>query len=328
VEGGDYLLSSAEWQVSSLSGTAPSLTLRNQDCRIADKNDVANPLGIGTPGVAGLGKSTWTCTLGIVAPTTVPSDTVYTLVLVGTNVKGQSTTTSRTVRLLASTPSTDPAVGGSSSNMEVSVAGGLVGRPGQTLTLESVTRWIAPPAGSTGDPAVTYSWSLASSAQTVATLLKTSGSQVQLFLTPTQAVPAFVPVTVTATGSGGSASETVTVLVDPFEPLGPSVAPVVQTTFQGCPVTITAHDIDVSDPKLFYGWQIVEGSQVPLAGANTLKVGFFAPTTTEVLRVRFAASYYPITTSYANLTTNFDKAVYWVDALVKVDATGPCPAVP
>jgi hypothetical protein len=96
-----WLLESAEWQSFGLTPNAPDLTplMRNRDCAAAAKSDQANPIGISSdPNLQGLGQSTWTCNVGIKGPP-VTADTVYTLLLVGRDVKGQAQTVSRTLRV-------------------------------------------------------------------------------------------------------------------------------------------------------------------------------------------------------------------------------------
>jgi hypothetical protein len=87
-----WLLDSAEWKYLAMSGTAPDPILRNQDCNVVVKSDEASTI------LDGLGKSTWTCNLGIVGPP-VSEDTLYTLLLVGRDVKGQAQTLTRTLRV-------------------------------------------------------------------------------------------------------------------------------------------------------------------------------------------------------------------------------------
>jgi hypothetical protein len=89
-----WLLESAQWQYFAMSGTAPDLGpfMRNQDCIVVAKSDQASTI------LDGLGQSTWTCNLGIVGPS-VSADTLYTLLLVGRDVKGQAQTLTRTLRV-------------------------------------------------------------------------------------------------------------------------------------------------------------------------------------------------------------------------------------
>jgi hypothetical protein len=95
-----WLLESAEWQSFGMTPGAPDLStsMRNADCAVAAKSDQVNSIGIGDPLLQGLGQSVWTCNLGITGPT-VSADTVYTLLLVGRDVKGQAQTVSRTLRV-------------------------------------------------------------------------------------------------------------------------------------------------------------------------------------------------------------------------------------
>jgi hypothetical protein len=89
-----WLLESAEWKFLAVSGTAPDLTkfLRNQECAVVAKNDQASVI------LDGLGQSIWTCNLGILGPP-VSEETLYTLFLVGRDVKGQAQTLTRTLRV-------------------------------------------------------------------------------------------------------------------------------------------------------------------------------------------------------------------------------------
>lgn len=89
-----WLLESAEWQYFALTPNAPDLTpsMRNQDCAVAARSDQASMI------LDGLGQSTWTCNLGIKGPA-VSEEAVYSLLLVGRDVKGQAQTVTKTLRV-------------------------------------------------------------------------------------------------------------------------------------------------------------------------------------------------------------------------------------
>lgn len=93
-----WLLESAEWQSFAMTPNAPTLVMRNQDCAVAAKSDQVSSIGINDPLLQGLGQSTWTCNLGIKGPT-VSAETVYSLLLVGRDVKGQAQSVTKTLRV-------------------------------------------------------------------------------------------------------------------------------------------------------------------------------------------------------------------------------------
>jgi hypothetical protein len=87
-----WLLDSAEWQSFAMTPNAPNLIMRNQDCAVAARSDQASTI------LDGLGTSTWTCNLGITGPA-VSKEAVYSLLLVGRDVKGQAQTVTKTLRI-------------------------------------------------------------------------------------------------------------------------------------------------------------------------------------------------------------------------------------
>lgn len=319
-----YLLKSMAWQISALSPTDPDLSLKNQTCDAVTKHDAVDTL---VPG-AGIGQSTWTCSLGVISTANVKTDAVYKLLLVGIDSAGQSSTFTKQLRVQ---PNPNFSNVGGGGVVTVAVAGGLVGKPGQTLNLGALAE--SADATAAKSTSFVYSWSLGVGSEKFATLLSSTGSNVQLYLLPGQTTPATVTMTVTATGNGAGASSTVYAMVDPFGPLGPSVSPAVQDVPPNGQVCIRAKDIDISDPNLFYQWSVTQVNGVdvvpgvtvvpPLGGANTLNVGFFAPPVPQLLTIRFAVGYQPINPPAiaVNPIAEPYTGVYSVDALVRVTNT-------
>lgn len=114
-----YRLTNMSWSYMRLAGSNPDLSLVNQDCTVAVKNDWItptpgaprrgltssetstsgiNPVDMITP-PAGSGGSTWECKLVVGSKVNVPTDAVYDLMLSGTNEAGQQVSYKRTLRV-------------------------------------------------------------------------------------------------------------------------------------------------------------------------------------------------------------------------------------
>ncbi|PUE49124.1 hypothetical protein B9Z47_06375 [Limnohabitans sp. 2KL-1] len=94
-----YRLTSMSWSVRPLAATNPVLSLTNQDCAIAVKNDMLTPTLATITSPAGSGGSTWQCHLVVYAQENVTVDAVYELVLSGVNEAGQTVSYQRTLRV-------------------------------------------------------------------------------------------------------------------------------------------------------------------------------------------------------------------------------------
>lgn len=94
-----YRLTSMSWSVRPMAATNPVLSLTNQDCAIAVKNDMLTPTSATSNSPAGSGGSTWQCDLVLYAQENVTVDAVYALVLSGVNEAGQTISEQRTLRV-------------------------------------------------------------------------------------------------------------------------------------------------------------------------------------------------------------------------------------
>lgn len=95
-----YRLTSMSWTVVPLASNNPVLSLVNQDCAVAEKNDMLTPT-VGTIySPAGSGGSTWRCSLVVSAEAKViTNDADYELVLSGVNEAGQQVSYKRALRV-------------------------------------------------------------------------------------------------------------------------------------------------------------------------------------------------------------------------------------
>ena len=94
-----YRLTNMSWSIMPLSATKPALTLFNQDCAVALKNDSITPtLGTATS-PAGSGGSTWECKLVLGSQVNVDTDALYDLTLTGLNEVGRQLSYKRTLRV-------------------------------------------------------------------------------------------------------------------------------------------------------------------------------------------------------------------------------------
>jgi len=98
-----YRLKDMRWSLMPLASTNPVLSLRNQDCAVAEKNDSLAPTPATGTLPAGTGGSTWRCSLMVYAEENVSTDAVYALMLSGTNEAGQTLSYKRTLRVQPNT---------------------------------------------------------------------------------------------------------------------------------------------------------------------------------------------------------------------------------
>jgi hypothetical protein len=95
-----YRLTNMSWSVMPLSATNPVLSVFNQDCAVALKNDTITPtLGTATS-PAGSGGSEWQCKLTVFAEgQSMPTDALYQLTLSGLNEVGRQVGYTRQLRV-------------------------------------------------------------------------------------------------------------------------------------------------------------------------------------------------------------------------------------
>ncbi len=95
-----YRLTNMSWSVMPLSAANPVLTVFNQDCAVALKNDSITPtLGTATS-PAGSGGSEWQCKLTVFAEgQSMPTDALYQLTLSGLNEVGRQVGYTRQLRV-------------------------------------------------------------------------------------------------------------------------------------------------------------------------------------------------------------------------------------
>ena len=95
-----YRLTNMSWSVMPLSATNPVLTVFNQDCAVALKNDsIAPTLGTATS-PAGSGGSDWQCKLTVLAEgQSITTDALYELTLSGLNELGRQVSYTRQLRV-------------------------------------------------------------------------------------------------------------------------------------------------------------------------------------------------------------------------------------
>jgi hypothetical protein len=95
-----YRLTNMSWSVMPLSATNPVLSVFNQDCAAALKNDSITPtLGTATS-PAGSGGSEWQCKLTVFAEgQSMPTDALYQLTLSGLNEVGRQVGYTRQLRV-------------------------------------------------------------------------------------------------------------------------------------------------------------------------------------------------------------------------------------
>ena len=95
-----YRLISMTWSVMPLAATNPVLTLLNEDCEVAIKNDSLTPTLATSTSPAGSGGSDWQCKLIVSAEgQSTATDALYELILSGLNEDGGRVTYTRQLRV-------------------------------------------------------------------------------------------------------------------------------------------------------------------------------------------------------------------------------------
>lgn len=95
-----YRLTNMTWSVMPLAATNPVLTLLNQDCAVAIKNDSLTPTLVTSTSPAGSGGSNWQCKLTVFAEDqSTVMDALYELTLSGLNEDGRQVTYTRQLRV-------------------------------------------------------------------------------------------------------------------------------------------------------------------------------------------------------------------------------------
>lgn len=94
-----YRLVNMSWSAVPLAATNPDLTLFNQDCAVAIKNNSVTPTLATATSPAGSGGSDWQCKLVVGSKVNVSTDAVYDLTLSGLNEAGRQVTYKRTLRV-------------------------------------------------------------------------------------------------------------------------------------------------------------------------------------------------------------------------------------
>ncbi|WP_396431414.1 hypothetical protein [Limnohabitans sp.] len=94
-----YRLTNMTWSVMPLVATNPDLTLLNEDCEVAIKNDSLTPTLATSTSPAGSGGSDWQCKLVVGLKDNVSTDALYDLTLSGMNELNRQVTYKRTLRV-------------------------------------------------------------------------------------------------------------------------------------------------------------------------------------------------------------------------------------
>jgi hypothetical protein len=95
-----YRLTSMSWSVMPLAATNPVLSVFNQDCAVAVKNDSTTPTPATATSPAGSGGSDWQCKLTVFAEgQSTATDALYDLTLSGLNEAGRQVTYTRRLRV-------------------------------------------------------------------------------------------------------------------------------------------------------------------------------------------------------------------------------------
>jgi hypothetical protein len=94
-----YRLTNMSWSVMPLSATNPVLSVFNQDCAVAIKNDSITPTLATATSPAGSGGSNWECKLVVGSKVNVSTDALYELTLSGLNEVARQVSYKRTLRV-------------------------------------------------------------------------------------------------------------------------------------------------------------------------------------------------------------------------------------
>lgn len=95
-----YRLTNMAWSIMPLAVTNPVLSVFNQDCAVAVKNDSITPTPATATSPAGSGGSDWECKLTVIAEgQIIATDALYELTLSGLNEAGRQVTYTRGLRV-------------------------------------------------------------------------------------------------------------------------------------------------------------------------------------------------------------------------------------
>ena len=92
------LLKSVAWQITAANPGSETVVVSNDKCESVSKLDKPFVPATGTP-TTRTGSSNWSCGLGVIAPTSVSADRLFTLVLTGVDDKGGSQTLTKKLRV-------------------------------------------------------------------------------------------------------------------------------------------------------------------------------------------------------------------------------------
>ena len=149
------LIKSMTWKVAQVSGPNAQLTTQNADCATADKNDFTVPNATSASAPALTGGSTWSCKLTITSSANVAQDAVYDLLLTAIDSAGASITFKKTLRVQPN-PSFSPVA----NALSAYIAGSLLGKPGQVLSIGGIANWIGSASSAAPNQSILYTLSL------------------------------------------------------------------------------------------------------------------------------------------------------------------------
>ena len=291
------LIKSMTWQVAQVSGPNAQLTAQNADCAVAAKDDFTVPNATNASSPPTTGGSTWTCNLTVTSNANVVQDAVYDLLLTAVDSAGASITFKKTLRVQAN-PSFIPAT----NALSVYIAGSLLGKPGQVLSIGGIANWKDSASSAQKNQSIVYTWALDSSAPAGTTILSPNNPTTQLYLPLQSSTTTLVPLTLTASSGSNVTTTSATVVIEPSAKLSPIIIPPVQQCGTNQTAFIRVKDMDPANPNLFYQWTVDPlggGSPIEVGGATTSLAGFITPVVSSptLMTVRFAASSDPISTS-------------------------------
>jgi len=288
------LIKSMTWQIAQVNGQNAQLSTKNSECAVTDKNDFTVPNATSTASQPLIGGSAWTCYLTVTSATNVVQDAVYSLMLTAVDSAGASITFKKTLRVQP-----NQAFSPAANALSVSIAGSLLGKPGQVLSIGGVANWQNTASTAQKNQSIFYTWTLDSSAPAGTTILSPNNPTTQLYLPLQPATTTLVPLTLTATSGANIATTSATVVIEPSAKVSPIIIPPVQQCGTNQTAFIRIKDIDPAHPNLIYQWTVdpVPGAlPIEVGGANTSSAGFITPVVTSptLMTVRFAASSNPI----------------------------------
>lgn len=187
-------LQTIEWSVSTPAG-ASAAVVSNEDCSTATKSTtVVDSTSTNSPAT---GASAWSCPLSITAPTSIKTDTSYTVTFTATDERGTVKSVTRTVKFL---------VPASTSSLTATAGTDFSVNAGATAPLHC--------GASGGAGAVSYQWVIASNGGLPISLDAYDSADAN-FTAPAVSAPTVVSLTCRATDASNSvatATSNVTVL--------------------------------------------------------------------------------------------------------------------